>query len=74
MPRCARSCCRQWNCARGLRTIGFTGQSGGGMADLCDTCFLIPSGETPRIQEGHEFLGHLLCALVEQQMFPDASH
>ena len=59
---------------RGLRTIGFTGQSGGGMADLCDTCFLIPSGETPRIQEGHEFLGHLLCALVEQQMFPDASH
>ena len=57
---------------RGLRVIGFTGQGGGGMAELCDLCFQVPSAETPRIQEGHEFLGHLLCALVEQEMFPDA--
>lgn len=53
-----------------LRVIGFTGQSGGQMADLCDLCFRVPSGETPRIQEGHEALGHLLCALIEAEMFP----
>lgn len=50
--------------------IGFTGEGGGKMADLCDLCFRVPSGETPRIQEGHEALGHLLCALIEAEMFP----
>ena len=55
-----------------MRVIGFSGESGGDMAALCDVCFRIPSNETPRIQEGHEFLGHLLCALIEQEMFGDA--
>jgi len=50
--------------------IGYTGQGGGQMASLCDLCFRVPSGETPRIQEGHEALGHLLCALIEAEMFP----
>lgn len=50
--------------------IGFTGQGGGQMAGLCDLCFCVPSSETPRIQEGHEALGHLLCALIEAEMFP----
>lgn len=50
--------------------MGFTGQGGGQMAGLCDLCFRVPSGETPRIQEGHEALGHLLCALIEAEMFP----
>lgn len=50
--------------------IGFTGQSGGRMADACDLCFRVPSSETPRIQEGHEVLGHLLCALIEAEIFP----
>lgn len=59
---------------RRVAVIGFTGQSGGKLAPLCDICFRVPSTETPRIQEGHEFLGHLLCALIEAQMFPtDAS-
>jgi D-sedoheptulose 7-phosphate isomerase len=40
------------------------------MAELCDLCFRVPSGETPRIQEGHEALGHMLCALIEAEMFP----
>lgn len=53
-----------------LVVIGFTGQGGGQMAGQCDLCFRIPSGETPRIQEGHEALGHLLCALIEAEMFP----
>lgn len=55
--------------ARGVKTIGFTGQSGGAMAEQCDLCFKVPSGETPHIQEGHEFLGHLLCGLIEHEMF-----
>ena len=55
--------------ARGVKTIGFTGQSGGAMVAQCDLCFKVPSGETPRIQEGHEFLGHLLCGLIEHTMF-----
>jgi D-sedoheptulose 7-phosphate isomerase len=56
--------------ARSMRVIGFTGVSGGDMATDCDVCFRVPSGETPRIQEGHEFLGHLVCALIESEMFP----
>jgi len=58
--------------ARGkhMTVVGFTGQGGGQMANLCDICFRVPSGETPRIQEGHEALGHMLCALIEAEMFP----
>lgn len=56
--------------ARGVRTIGFTGQGGGKLQALCDVCFRMPSTETPRIQEGHEFVGHLLCALIEAEMHP----
>lgn len=55
---------------RRIGVIGFTGQSGGRLAPLCDICFRVPSQETPRIQEGHEFIGHLLCALIEAEMFP----
>lgn len=56
--------------AKGVRVIGFTGEHGGEMKDRCDICFCVPSSETPRIQEGHEFIGHLLCALIESEMFP----
>ena len=56
--------------ARGVRVIGFTGQGGGKLALISDICFRVPSNETPRIQEGHEFIGHLLCALIEAEMFP----
>jgi len=55
--------------AIGINVIGFTGQDGGKMADLCDLCFRMPSSETPKIQEGHEFIGHLICGLIEQRMF-----
>lgn len=55
---------------RGVRVIGLTGQGGGKLAPLSDLCFRIPSNETPRIQEGHEFIGHLLCALIEVEMYP----
>lgn len=55
---------------KGVKVIGFTGAGGGDMADRCAICFKVPSEETPRIQEGHEFIGHLLCALIESEIFP----
>lgn len=55
---------------RNIRVIGFTGHKGGKLAGLSDVCFRIPSDETPRIQEGHEFIGHLLCALIEAEIYP----
>ncbi|QGW66800.1 SIS domain-containing protein [Lysobacter soli] len=55
---------------KGVRVIGFTGAGGGDMASRCEVCFRIPSDETPRIQEGHEFIGHLVCALIESEIFP----
>jgi D-sedoheptulose 7-phosphate isomerase len=56
--------------ARGITCVGFTGQGGGKMAALCDLCLRVPSDSTPRIQEGHEVLGHAICAMVESAMFP----
>jgi D-sedoheptulose 7-phosphate isomerase len=56
----------------GIGVVGFTGQTGGVMASLCDICLCMPSTETPKIQEGHEFLGHLICGMIEHEMFGDA--
>ncbi len=56
----------------GIRVVGFTGQAGGAMAELCDICFRMPSGETPKVQEGHEFVGHLICGLIEHEIFAHA--
>jgi D-sedoheptulose 7-phosphate isomerase len=40
------------------------------MREACDILLEVPSGETPKIQEGHFVLGHIICALVERAMFP----
>ena len=50
-------------------TVGFTGQDGGNMRDLCDYVIEIPSNETPKIQEGHLVAGHILCGLIESALF-----
>lgn len=50
-------------------TVGLTGQSGGDMSPLCDYCIHIPSGATPKIQEGHIVLGHIICGLIERDLF-----
>jgi D-sedoheptulose 7-phosphate isomerase len=50
-------------------TIGLTGRSGGYMLDLCDHILRVPSDITPRIQESHILLGHIICQLVEEQYF-----
>jgi len=52
----------------GIRTVVLTGQSGGELAALCE-CLRVPSSDTPRIQECHILLGHILCELVEQKYF-----
>lgn len=54
---------------RGLVTIGFTGNRGGPMHELCDHVLATPSADTPKIQEGHLIMGHILCGLVERTMF-----
>jgi D-sedoheptulose 7-phosphate isomerase len=55
--------------ATGLVTIGLTGSRGGPMVGLCDHLLQVPSAETPKIQEGHLILGHILCGLVERALF-----
>jgi D-sedoheptulose 7-phosphate isomerase len=50
-------------------TIGFTGQTGGKMKPLSDYLLAIPSADTPRIQECHMLLGHIICQLVEEKIF-----
>lgn len=55
--------------AKGIFSIGLTGKTGGKMKELCDICICIPSSETPRIQESHILIGHIICASVEQALF-----
>jgi D-sedoheptulose 7-phosphate isomerase len=50
-------------------TIGFTGSSGGALKPLSDYLFNVPSADTPRIQESHILLGHIICQLVEEDYF-----
>ncbi len=54
---------------QGMTTIGFTGETGGKMRDLCDILIPIPSNDTPRIQECHIMVGHIICELVEENLF-----
>ena len=54
---------------KGMVTIGFTGDSGGKMKVLSDYLVNIPSTDTPRIQESHMLLGHIICQLVEEKLF-----
>ncbi len=55
--------------SRGVVCIGMTGNRGGPMKDLCDHYLDVPSSDTPKIQEGHAVLGHILCGLVERALF-----
>ena len=56
----------------GMLTIGFTGKDGGKMKDICDIMIYVPSVDTPRIQEAHILIGHIICQLIEEEMFPNA--
>lgn len=52
-----------------ITTVGFTGDTGGRMASLCDVLINVPSASTPRIQEAHILLGHIICEAIEKRMF-----
>ena len=54
---------------KGMITIGFTGESGGKMKATSDYLLNVPSNDTPRIQESHIMLGHIICQLVEEKYF-----
>ncbi|EAW7389556.1 TPA: D-sedoheptulose 7-phosphate isomerase [Campylobacter jejuni] len=54
---------------KGILSIGLTGASGGAMNELCDYCIKVPSTCTPRIQEAHILIGHIICAIVEEELF-----
>ena len=54
----------------GISTISFTGQTGGKMKDASDLLLNVPSTDTPRIQESHIMIGHIICELVESALFP----
>jgi D-sedoheptulose 7-phosphate isomerase len=53
----------------GLHTVGLTGSAQGGLTDAVDHCICVPSTETPRIQECHILIGHIISELVEQTIF-----
>ena len=55
----------------GIKTIGFSGNDGGVMNDICDVCFVVPSKSTAMIQEVHTMLGHVICGLVEKRILPN---
>ena len=54
----------------GVFVIGMTGKTGGKLADKCDILLNVPSNDTPRIQESHITMGHIMCQLVESRLFP----
>ena len=56
----------------GVLSIGFTGETGGKMNDLCDLMLKVPAKDTPRVQESHIMIGHILCELVEKELFGNA--
>jgi len=55
---------------KGMLCIAMTGKTGGKMASLADILINIPSSDTPRIQESHITVGHIICELVEKTLFP----
>lgn len=53
----------------GIYTIGFTGATGGEMKKIADSCICVPSKDTPRIQESHITIGHIVCEIIESTLF-----
>ncbi len=63
---CAYDVCKEL----GVSIISMTGTTGGKMKELSDLLLNVPSTDTPRIQESHIMIGHIICELVESAMFP----
>ena len=56
---------------QGIRVIGLLGRDGGSVKSLCDLALIVESGDTQRIQEAHNLIGHILCELIEAEVFPE---
>ena len=54
---------------KGMTSVALTGQGGGQLKDLADRCICVPSADTPRVQEVHILIGHILCEIVEAELF-----
>ena len=67
-PNIVRAC--EQARAQGIQAIGLLGCDGGRVAALCDLALIVPSHDTQRIQETHNLIGHVLCELIESEMFP----
>jgi D-sedoheptulose 7-phosphate isomerase len=52
----------------GVLTLAMLGRDGGQVAELCDLKIIVDSSDTPRIQEVHQFMGHIICDLLEQKL------
>ena len=55
-------------------TVAMTGEDGGKMAEYADFLLAVPSKDTPRIQEVHILLGHIICEIVEHEIFGEKNH
>lgn len=53
----------------GCRTVGLLGKDGGTIKDVCDLALVVPTSDTPRVQEGHITIIHIVCDLLEKTMF-----
>lgn len=53
-----------------VRILGLLGRDGGRVAPLCDLALIVPSWDTQRVQETHNLIGHVVCELVEETLFP----
>lgn len=59
--------------SKGVITIGFTGENGGALKDKTDLTIMVPSEDTQRIQEAHITIGHIICHLIEEELFDESS-
>ena len=57
---------------KGIRVVGLTGRGGGGMASACDILVRVPADSTPRVQEAHVVIYHVICELVEATIVSQA--
>jgi len=57
--------------AKGITTVALVGRDGGDMARMADIALIVPSDATPRIQESHIMIGHILCDIIEKELFGD---
>lgn len=68
----SKNVCNAFEKARqlGVITIALTGSTGGQMGDMADILLNVPSSDTPRIQESHIMIGHIICQIVEATLYP----